>query len=83
MDIPEEEIPKFADAQHWLEYFPPKCQEDLQNMGASIDWRRHFITTEANPFYDSFIKWQFETLKDLGKIKFGKRFIFRKLFLIL
>ncbi|KNC74356.1 hypothetical protein SARC_13093, partial [Sphaeroforma arctica JP610] len=32
-----------------------------------------FITTPANPYYDSFVRWQFETLNDLGKIKFGKR----------
>ena len=30
-------------------------------MGAHIDWRRSFITTDANPFYDSFIRWQFST----------------------
>lgn len=23
LGIPEEEIPKFADANHWLKYFPP------------------------------------------------------------
>ena len=27
-----------------------------------------------NPFYDSFIRWQFNTLKALNKIEFGKRF---------
>lgn len=38
-----------------------------------VDWRRSFITTDANPFYDSFVRWQFVTLKERNKIKFGKR----------
>uniref|UniRef100_A0A0E9QU68 Uncharacterized protein n=1 Tax=Anguilla anguilla TaxID=7936 RepID=A0A0E9QU68_ANGAN len=38
-----------------------------------IDWRRSFITTDVNPFYDSFVRWQFITLKERKKIKFGKR----------
>lgn len=37
------------------------------------DWRRSFITTSKNPFYDSFITWQFNTLKSKGKVEFGKR----------
>ena len=39
-----------------------------------VDWRRSFITTEVNPFYDSFIKWQFNTLRKAEKVKFGKRY---------
>ena len=38
-----------------------------------VDWRRSFITTDVNPYYDSFVRWQFDTLKERGKIKFGKR----------
>ena len=38
------------------------------------DWRRSFITTARNPYYDSFIKWQFNHLKENGKIKYGKRY---------
>lgn len=39
-DIPESEIPKFADAQHWLEYFPPMAIEDMKSIGFKVDWRR-------------------------------------------
>lgn len=38
-----------------------------------VDWRRSFITTHVNPYYDSFVRWHFWTLKDGGKVKFGKR----------
>ena len=31
--VPEEEIPKFKDATHWLQYFPPLGKRDLKNMG--------------------------------------------------
>jgi leucyl-tRNA synthetase len=72
--IPETEIPKFQEAKHWLEFFPPKGKEDLIAFGVGVDWRRSFITTSANPFYDSFIRWQFETLRELGKIIYGKKY---------
>jgi leucyl-tRNA synthetase len=32
-------------------------------MGCGVDWRRSFITTDMNPYYDSFVRWQFWTLK--------------------
>jgi leucyl-tRNA synthetase len=72
--IPMEEIHLFADPQHWLVYFPPLCQRDLTNFGARIDWRRSFVTTDANPYYDAFVRWQMNRLKELNKIKFGKRY---------
>ena len=55
--IPESEIPEFKDALHWLKFFPPVGKEDLQAFGVNADWRRSFITTSANPYYDSFIRW--------------------------
>ncbi|KAF2839539.1 leucyl-tRNA synthetase [Patellaria atrata CBS 101060] len=72
--VPLEEIHKFADPQYWLEYFPPRCRTHLQRFGARIDWRRQFVTTDANPYYDAFVRWQMNRLKELGKIKFGKRY---------
>lgn len=42
-------------------------------MGAKIDWRRSFVTTDVNPYYDAFIRWQFNSLKKMDKVKFGKR----------
>lgn len=71
--VPESEIPEFVDPVHWLRYFPPYGRVDLERFGVAVDWRRSFITTDANLHYDSFIRWQFNRLKDLGKIKFGKR----------
>ena len=72
--IPKEEVHKFADAAYWLKFFPPVCQDDCSKLGLAIDWRRSFITTDANPFYDSFVRWQMNRLHEMGKIKFGERY---------
>ena len=69
MGIPEEDIHRFADADHWIDYFPPRCQADLRRMGLHVDWRRTFVTTDANPFFDSFVRWQFVRLKERDKVK--------------
>ncbi|GJQ09061.1 hypothetical protein GpartN1_g852.t1 [Galdieria partita] len=74
LGVPSDLVPKFADPLYWLQYFPPYGIRDLKRFGVFVDWRRSFITTEANPFYDSFVRWQFWTLKERGKIKFGKRY---------
>lgn len=74
LGIPKEEIHKFADANYWLEYFPPLCKRDLNNFGARIDWRRSFTTTDANPYYDTFVRWQMHRLKELNKIQYGSRY---------
>ncbi|CCF55823.1 hypothetical protein KAFR_0A03880 [Kazachstania africana CBS 2517] len=74
LGIPREEVIKFADANYWLNYFPPFCESDCTSFGSRIDWRRSFVTTDANPYYDAFIRWQMNKLKSLGKIKFGERY---------
>lgn len=71
--VPQDEIASFADPLKWLNYFPPYGASDLKAFGSAIDWRRSFITTSANPYYDAFIRWQYNRLKEGGRIKFGKR----------
>ncbi len=39
-----------------------------------VDWRRSFITTDVNPFYDSFVRWQFIRLRERGHIQYGERY---------
>jgi leucyl-tRNA synthetase len=74
LGIPKSEVHKFADANHWLTFFPPICVRDLNSFGARIDWRRRFVTTDANPYYDSFVRWQMVRLKEKNKIQHGKRY---------
>lgn len=73
MMVEKGEIPEFADPHKWLAYFPPWGKVDLGKFGVMTDWRRSFITTSVNPYYDAFIRWQFRFLKERGRVKFGKR----------
>ena len=74
LGIPDKDIHKFSNAHYWLEHFPPLCKQDLNDFGARIDWRRSMVTTDANPYYDAFVRWQMNRLKDLNKIQFGVRY---------
>ena len=74
LGLSDEEIKKFSDPYYWIEYFPPAAIKDLKLMGVKVDWRRSFVTTDYNPYYDSFIRWQFYKLKKLQKIEYGKRY---------
>jgi len=71
MGIPEDDIPKFADPVHWTRHFPKINKQDLKTFGLAIDWRRSFITTEINPHYDAFIRWQFRKLKAGNYVRLG------------
>lgn len=73
MGVPEDQIASFVDPLVWLKYFPPIAMDHLKRFGLSADWRRTFITTEANPYYDAFIRWQFNTLRKKKVIEFGNR----------
>ncbi|TFL03231.1 hypothetical protein BDV98DRAFT_527824 [Pterulicium gracile] len=72
--VPRSEIKKFADPLHWLTYFPPIAMADNKALGTRIDWRRTFLTTPANPYYDSFVRWQMNKLHAMERIKFGERY---------
>ncbi|CAM5999081.1 unnamed protein product [Sphagnum balticum] len=74
LGLSDEEIAKFADPRHWLYYFPQYWKSDLKLFGLRADWRRSFITTDVNPYFDSFVKWQFTRLQQKNKIKYGKRY---------
>ncbi|CAN6349307.1 unnamed protein product [Urochloa humidicola] len=74
-DLSDEEIAKFQDPCHWLNYFPLLAVKDLKAFGLSCDWRRSFITTDMNPFYDAFVRWQMRKLRNMGKIVKGKQYM--------
>ncbi|WGI18021.1 leucine--tRNA ligase [Methanonatronarchaeum sp. AMET-Sl] len=67
--VPEETLESFTDPVEIVNYFSQEYQEIMSRMGYSIDWRRQFRTVDDE--YKSFIKWQFESLRDLGLIKKG------------
>lgn len=74
MGIPEEDIDKFKDPGHWIEVFPKLALEDLTTgLNLSTDFSRSFITTDRNPYYDSFVKWQFRILMKQDRLKYESR----------
>ncbi|MBU4245742.1 MAG: leucine--tRNA ligase, partial [Nanoarchaeota archaeon] len=72
MNIPDSELKKFENPLYWIEYFPKAAKSDLQSLGAAIDWRRSFRTTEVNPPYSKFIEWQFNKLKEKNYVVRGE-----------
>ncbi|CAI0400252.1 unnamed protein product [Linum tenue] len=66
--LTDEEIAKFQDPYEWLRFFPPLAMEDLKAFGLGCDWRRSFVTTDINPYFDSFVQWQMRKLYAMGKI---------------
>ena len=69
----DEDLQKFENPDFWLQYFPPYAQSDLEKLGANIDFRRSFITTDKQKYYDKFIEWHMLKLKEHNFIDFGKR----------
>ncbi|USN43900.1 MAG: leucine--tRNA ligase [Candidatus Woesearchaeota archaeon] len=69
--IPESDIPLFENPEHWISFFSKAWKEDLKKAGASIDWRRSFITTDINPPFDKFVRWQYNKLQEKGYIVKG------------
>ncbi|KAH8800497.1 hypothetical protein F5884DRAFT_863212 [Xylogone sp. PMI_703] len=72
--IPLHKIRHFACASYWHKSLPQLYRRDLTNFGCRIDWRRFFVTTATNPYYESFVRWQMNRLRELGKISFGKAY---------
>ncbi|PIN76038.1 leucine--tRNA ligase [Candidatus Woesearchaeota archaeon CG10_big_fil_rev_8_21_14_0_10_37_12] len=64
MGFTEKDWKNFEDPLYWISTFSKEAKQDLSNYGMSIDWRREFITTDLNPHYDKFIRWQFNKLKE-------------------
>ena len=71
--VDDEDLQKFENPDFWLQYFPPYAQADLEKLGANIDFRRSFITTDKQKYYDKFIEWHMLKLKEHNFVEFGKR----------
>ncbi|TBU01421.1 leucine--tRNA ligase [Hamiltosporidium magnivora] len=74
MGISFSELKNFCDPIYWTKVFPILATKTLKSFHTLIDWRRSFITTNINPYYDSFVKFQFRKLKEANLISFGKRY---------
>lgn len=76
MRVKDEDIINFKDPKHWGPYFIGKAKEDIAFAGICVDIdQRSFFTTEDNPYYDKFVRWQFKYLRDDGYLEFGKKHV--------
>lgn len=66
-------IKNFTDPNYWIKYFSKKAKDDLIKFGINIDFNRSFITTNEDPYYDLFIKWQFDRFYKDGHLYFEKK----------
>ncbi|MCS7123219.1 MAG: leucine--tRNA ligase [Candidatus Aenigmarchaeota archaeon] len=73
--VDEKEIEKFKNANYWVDYFIPKAVEALKKLGASIDFRRTFITTDPEKSFTKFVEWQYKKLAKKDLIKKGKHHV--------
>ncbi len=62
--VPEDIIPKLTDPLTMARYFHEISKLSLIETGFGIDWRREFTTID--PQFKSFIRWQFEKLRQKG-----------------
>ncbi|HLE97618.1 MAG TPA: leucine--tRNA ligase [Candidatus Thermoplasmatota archaeon] len=72
MGVPDADLPKFADPVHWVRHFPKQWREDIERYGLMVDWTREFHTSELDPAYDAFIRWQFRRLRAQGLVEKGR-----------
>ncbi|SOV12398.1 leucine--tRNA ligase, putative [Plasmodium gaboni] len=73
MKIKDEEIHLFQNPEYWCYYFSSKAKDHLYSFGLYCDWRRSFITTNINPYYDKFVNWHINTLYKKNLIYYGSR----------
>ncbi|MFV2014436.1 MAG: class I tRNA ligase family protein, partial [Candidatus Heimdallarchaeota archaeon] len=69
--VPKKEIPKFKDSEHIIHYFIKQWIDTANILGAAIDWRRKFITTQLTPVFSKFVEWQYRKLKADGYVVQG------------
>ena len=73
MQVPIEKIKDFSNPHIWVPYFSELAKTDLNDFHIFADFSRSFYTTITNPYYDSFIKWQFKYLLERGYVYKGTR----------
>ncbi len=69
--VPKKEIPKFKESEHIIRYFIKQWTDTANILGAAIDWRRKFVTTQLTPVFSKFVEWQYRKLKADGYVVQG------------
>ena len=68
--VPEDELESLETPMGYARYFIENhYKQNMQSLGLSIDWRREFTTNDDR--YSKFITWQYQTLRDRGRLEKG------------
>lgn len=67
--VSEKDLSKFKDPKYIVSYWKKRIIDDVNNIGASVDWRRKFSTIDPN--FNRFIEWQYNLLKRKGYVVQG------------
>ncbi|WP_247005679.1 leucine--tRNA ligase [Halorientalis litorea] len=69
-DVPEDTLSDLETPMGYARYFIENhYKRGMKQLGLSIDWRREFTTNDDR--YSKFITWQYETLRDRGRLEKG------------
>ncbi|MFC3477987.1 leucine--tRNA ligase [Halobacterium litoreum] len=69
-NVPEDELEQLETPMGFARYFIENhYKHNMKSLGLSIDWRREFTTNDER--YSKFIEWQYESLRDHGRLEKG------------
>jgi leucyl-tRNA synthetase len=69
-EVPEDTLQELETPMGYARYFIEEhYKKGMQSLGLSIDWRREFTTNDDR--YSKFITWQYETLRERGRLEKG------------
>jgi leucyl-tRNA synthetase len=69
-NVPEDTLQDLETPMGFAEYFIDEhYKRGMKSLGLSVDWRREFTTNDDR--YAKFITWQYETLRDNGRLEKG------------
>ncbi|MFC4358038.1 leucine--tRNA ligase [Halobium salinum] len=69
-NVPEDTLADLETPMGFARYFIEEhYKRGMNSLGLSVDWRREFTTNDER--YSKFITWQYETLKERGRLEKG------------
>lgn len=64
--VSDKDIDKFKEPNYIVNFWKKRIEQDLTDLGLSIDWRRKFTTID--PEFNQFISWQYRLLRKRGYV---------------
>ncbi len=65
---------KLSNVEFWFQNFPNRLREALCKFGMNVDWRRSIMASGHDPYFNRFMEWHCEKLRESEKFVFSKGF---------